>query len=120
MTATIATTDLLVAVADPNVTAAIAMADELHRAASFSAQAEAAFEDATADPDCSSLRYRTLRQARNRAADRCAEASARFDRLMAGADDDLCARVEELVWRDREAEYAHARQVSEREDGQRR
>lgn len=119
MRITIEPTDVLVAVADRNVTAALQLADELYLAGCASARAEQAYEEAQADLGCSSQRIKMLNEARGRAGDRVAELSARFEALMAGADDDLYVRVETLVWRDRVAEYAHAREVSEREKANR-
>lgn len=116
---TIDLTDVLVAVADRNVTAALLMADELYRAGCASARAEQAYEAAQADLGCSSRRIKMLKEARGRAGDRVTELSAGFEALMAGADDGLYVRVETTVWRDRVAEYAHARKVSEKEKNQR-
>ena len=97
-------TDVLVAVSDPAANAVLALADALYWAADRYARAEA-------------------RRARHQMHDAGAELeplSRRYDELMAQiGDDDLYARIEETVWRDRRAEYAHARQVAEREEASR-
>lgn len=113
--ATIAPTDVLVAVADRNVMAALAMGDELYRAGVAASRAEEAYEKACNTPGFDDGIRRRRRDARNYAANVCAHLSARFEALMADADDDLYKRVEATVWRDRVAEYAHAREIRERE-----
>jgi hypothetical protein len=119
MTSPIRSTDLLVAVADPKVTAALQLADEVYRTGMDAARAEEAFEEAMSDPSCPTARYRAARAARARAGDRAFEVYQKYQRLLADVDKATVERVEAIVWRDRAAEYAHARQVSEREHGQR-
>lgn len=113
--ATIAPTDLLVAVADRNVTTALAMGDELYRAASAVSRAEDAYTEACDTPGFDDGIRRRRRDVRNRAGNVSARLSERFEALMADAGDNLYARVEATVWRDRVAEYAHAREVADRE-----
>ncbi len=124
---TIPAADVLVAVADPNVMAVLAMADDLWWAADRYAQAVAAYEDVT---DLGASAHLTTQQWEDRrrrcrrqvrlADEQLDPLNRRYEWLMQQiGDDDLYARVEEMVWRDRKAEYAHARQVHDREAGQR-
>ena len=101
MATTTAQADVLVAVSDPAANAVLALADRLYWAAERMSRAED---------------QGWPREARVTAAREFRPLSDRYDALMAQiGDDDLYARVEATVWRDRRAEYAHAREVVARE-----
>lgn len=111
--------DVLVAVADPNVTAALTMGDELYWAAERHASATAAHEAAISKPGFSDYARRSRRAEMVRTGDALVALSGRYEALIQSVGDELWERVEATVWRDRRAEYTHARQVADREKDQR-
>ncbi len=127
MATTIDPTDVLVAVADPNATAVLLLADALFWAAERYGHACAANEkaiDFAIDVHLTGRqrdhRIRYTRSDMTAALVDLTPLSDQYEALMARiGDNELCARVEATVWRDRRAEYAHAREVSEREREQR-
>lgn len=118
-TAQLRAADVLVAVANRQVTAALAMGDELYWAAERHATATAAHEDAISKQGFSDDARRSRRAEMVRTGNALVALSRRYEALVDAAGDDLWERVESTVWRDREAEYAHARQVAEKEKDQR-
>ena len=121
MTAATVPTDVLVAVSDRNATAVLLLADALYWAAERYAAATQAYEDATdlGTNLTGDQREDAIRRARRDmqiAGNRLGPLSDRYEALMARiTDDGLYARVEAVVWRDRKAEYEHAREVLARE-----
>ncbi len=126
MATTINPTDVLVAVSDPNATAVLLLADALYWAAEHYGRANAAYEEATDfGTDLTGQqrddRIRLARRQMRVTGNQLSPLSDQYEKLMAQiGDDDLYVRVEATVWRDRRAEYAHAREVSEREEAGRR
>jgi hypothetical protein len=102
--------DVLIAVADPRGTAALALADELNAAWERVSRAEEAFQEAqaaeTGDPQVWDRRYKQARALHDELTKAAMVVQARFDQLLDGVDDDLYVRIEEVVFRDRTVEQA--------------
>lgn len=110
--------DVLVAVADPRATAALAMGDELYWAARRYTRTKQHYEQLGANEGISEpLRQRRrerLRQSLQNGEHSFRTLEARYHRLISDLDHDLLHRVEEVVWRDRNAEYAHNHAIAAR------
>lgn len=112
---TIAPTDVLVAVSDPAANAVLTMANELYWAAVRYGKAEESYQDACGKEGCTEYALRSRRISFSDAGKVLDPLSTRYEQLMASiADEDLYQQIEQTVWRDREAEYARNREISER------
>lgn len=124
MACTIGPTDVLVATGDPAANAVLALANRLYWAADRCSRAEDQATAAPADDLTSRARIRWMERTKHDlvAAQReFRPLSDQYDMLMQRiTDNTLYARIEATVWRDRRAEYAHARAVAEREEANRR